>query len=322
LRKQVVFSALSALCLWAACPVGAHPRAESQAGIVVPASVASRLPQSPLPQPLPGTTVERPPSVAVPEPALPVAGIAPNKLSANASLLHVEAERDPYWLSAKQIMVRSTPELLAQHETELGRGVHYNKIFEGNIGRKQVALTFDDGPHPAFTPQILRILKQYHAKATFFVVGEQAERNPDLIRAEAAAGDSIGNHTYDHVSLVKIPDDYVGTEIKACGEVLKQILGRAPHLFRPPGGAYNPQVAQVADSLGYTMVLWTNDPGDYASPGEDVILQRTFSKINNGSIILLHDGIQQTIDVLPTILQYLRDHGYQTVTVDEMLRHP
>lgn len=289
----------------------AHPRPESQSAVIVPASTAAQLPQ-----------YQAEPRVETRVDNLVVPGIAPNKLSSSEAMLQLEAQRDPFWLNAKRIMVRSTPELLAQHETELGRGIRYNKIFEGNIGRKQVALTFDDGPHPAYTPQILRILKQYHAKATFFVVGEQAERNPELVKAEIAAGDNVGNHTYDHVSLVKIPDDYVGTEIKACGEVLKQITGRAPHLFRPPGGVYNEQVEQQAQSLGYTTVLWTNDPGDYASPGEDVILQRTFSKINNGSIILLHDGIQQTIDVLPTILQYLKDHGYQTVTVDEMLRHP
>lgn len=275
-----------------------HPRADSNRVIVVPASVATRLPGE-----------------------LTPAGLSPNQLSASASLLHVEAERDPYWLSAKQIMVRSAPELIAQHESELGRGLRFDKIFEGNPTRKEVAITFDDGPHPAYTPQILRILKQYNAKATFFLVGEQAERNPDLVRAEIAAGDCVGNHTYDHVSLVKIPAEYVGTEIKATGEVIKKITGKAPHLFRPPGGEYNEEIARQANALGYTIVLWTNDPGDYASPGESVILDRLYSKIGNGSIILLHDGIQQTIDILPILLEYLKARGYQTVTVDEMLKN-
>lgn len=248
------------------------------------------------------------------------AGLSPNQLSANASLLHVEAERDPFWLSAKRIMVRSTPELIAQHESELGRGLRFNKIFEGDTAKKEVALTFDDGPHPAYTPQLLRILNQYHAKATFFLVGEQAERNPDLVRDEIAAGDCVGNHTYDHVSLLKIPADYVGTEIKATGEVIKKITGKAPHLFRPPGGGYNEEIARQANALGYTIVLWTDDPGDYASPGESVILDRLYSKIGNGGIILLHDGIQQTIDILPTLLDYLKAHGYQTVTIDQLIK--
>src|SRR5260370_1430000 len=82
----------------------------------------------------------------------------------------------------------------------------------------------------------------------------------------------------------QIPGEYVAMEIKACGKVLEQITGRAPHLFRPPGGDYNQQVAQVASALGYTMVLWTNDPGDYAKPGSSLIKSRVLSKIHNGEV--------------------------------------
>ena len=298
-----VMALASAVLLVVLAPqASAHPRPQTQSEIVLP----------------PETTPQSPQTTEV---YVPAVGIAPNKLNGVEALQRVEDEDDKYWLNAKQIMVKSTPELIAQHQEELGRGIHYAKIFEGNLGRKQVALTFDDGPHPAFTPQLLAVLQAYHAKATFFVVGEQAERYPNLIRAEVAAGDDVGNHTYDHVSLVKIPADYVGTEIKACGEVLDSITGKPAHLFRPPGGVYDSDIAQQSEALGYTMVLWTIDPGDYASPGDDVILDRTLGKITNGSIILLHDGIQQTIDVLPRILQFLKDHGYQTVTVDYMLHH-
>ena len=246
--------------------------------------------------------------------------IAPNKLSRAASLALIRTERDPNWVSAEQMVHRSLWDLVNQNQDELGQGLHFRKILEGDLSKKQIALTFDDGPHPAYTPQLLRILKQYNARATFFVVGAQAEKYPQLIRAEVAAGSSVGNHTYDHVSLVKIPQADVGTEIKACGQVIAQITGRAPHLFRPPGGTYDPAVAQMSEALGYTMVLWTDDPGDYASPGADVILSRTEARVNNGAIILLHDGIGQTIQMLPHLLQYLRANGYEIVTVDEMLR--
>ncbi len=248
------------------------------------------------------------------------ARIAPNRLSRAASLALVRTERDPNWLAAERMVHRSLPDLVAQNQAELGQGQHFRKILVGDLSKKQVALTFDDGPHPAYTPQILRILKQYNARATFFVVGAQAQKYPELIRAEVAAGSSVGNHTYDHVSLVKIPPAYVGTEIKACGQIIQQITGRAPHLFRPPGGTYDATVAQMSDALGYTMVLWTADPGDYAGPGADVILGRTLARVNNGAIILLHDGIGQTIQMLPRLLQYLRANGYETVTVDEMLK--
>jgi peptidoglycan/xylan/chitin deacetylase (PgdA/CDA1 family) len=317
-----------ALCAWAGSPLGAsaHPREQSQGEILVPASVAARLPLSAIAnapetasEHAPPVTADREPSLGavMPSPEEMRPSLAPNQLSRVASLAFVKAQHGWYWTNAQQIMEKQPLDLSSQRQDDLG----VDKIAAGDPDRKEVALTFDDGPHPAYTPRLLQILKQYHAKATFFVVGEQAERNPDLIRAEIAAGDSVGNHTYDHVSLVKIPQAYVGTEIKACGEVLRQITGHAPHLFRPPGGNYDDSVTDVSQALGYTMVLWTDDPGDYASPGNDIIMSRLLGKINNGSIILLHDGVEQTVAVLPRLLQYLKDHGYQTVTIDEMLKH-
>ncbi|HEY3416089.1 MAG TPA: polysaccharide deacetylase family protein [Armatimonadota bacterium] len=227
---------------------------------------------------------------------------------------------DPYWEHAKLEVDRSVLELIAQHQAELARGTRYHKFMHGDTGKKWIALTFDDGPHPKFTPRILALLKQYHAKATFFVVGEMAEKYPDLVRAEIAAGHSVGNHTYHHVNLTKILEGDVATEIKACGEVLQKINGRAPRLFRPPGGDYDQGVAEAAEALGYTIVLWTDDPGDYAQPGDKVIASRILAHIHPGGIILIHDGIQQTIDVLPQILTYLQKQGYQFVTIDQMMK--
>jgi len=230
------------------------------------------------------------------------------------------AALDGVWQSARREVYKSVPELLARREIEFERGCQHRKLFCGDGDRKEVAITFDDGPHPAYTPRLLAILKQYHAKATFFVVGERARQYPELIRAEVAAGHNVGNHTYHHVDLTKIPSEYVAAEVKACGSVIRHITGRAPHLFRPPGGNYDRQVASVADVLGYTMVLWSNDPGDYASPGGKVIESRVLGNIRGGSVILIHDGIEQTIEVLPRILKYLDDHGYECVTVDEMMQ--
>lgn len=227
---------------------------------------------------------------------------------------------DKYWQNAKMEVDKSVPELFAQHQVELGKNIQFNKLIHGDPSRTEIAVTFDDGPHPSYTPKLLSILKQYNAKATFFLVGEMAERHPELVKAEIAAGHAIGNHTYHHVNLTKIPPEDVAVEIQSCGDVLKSITGKQPHLFRPPGGDYDRQVAQLANSLGYTMVLWTDDPGDYASPGAEVIEARLDRRINNGGIILIHDGIQQTIDELPAILKYLNNKGYKLVTIDEMIR--
>jgi peptidoglycan-N-acetylglucosamine deacetylase len=196
----------------------------------------------------------------------------------------------------------------------------YRKFSRGNPNKRQVALTFDDGPHYDTTPMILSILKKYNVKATFFVVGEQAERFPNLIRAEAKAGHSVANHTYNHLGLKKIPDEYIPLELEVCGSIIRRLTGTTPHLFRPPGGGYDVQITEYADSLGYTTVLWTLNSGDYECPSEKELWNRVVPYIHNGSIILFHDGVTQTINILPKLLQHLKAKGYEVVTVDEMIK--
>jgi peptidoglycan/xylan/chitin deacetylase (PgdA/CDA1 family) len=213
---------------------------------------------------------------------------------------------------------KSPGALAAQQQRDLQRGVQYPLLAHGNPRLKVVALTFDDGPHPQYTPQLLAILGQHNVKATFFVVGRQAQQNPALIRLERAQGHLVGNHTYDHQNLTKIPEAQVAAEWRLCQETVRQITGETMRFCRPPGGDYNRHVVRAASQLGLTTVLWTDDPGDYASPGEKAIDARVLRRVGNGGIILLHDGIQQTVDILPRVIQQLRDRGFRFVTVAEL----
>jgi len=223
-----------------------------------------------------------------------------------------------YWERASQETYKSPDELKAQHEREQRKGEHYAKVMCGDPRVKAVALTFDDGPHPAFTPRILAILKQYKINATFFVVGKMAKQYPNLVKAEAAAGNVVGNHTYDHVNLTKIPYSRIAAEWEKGNAVIKSIIGVDPVFCRPPGGDYDKAVIQAAMAAGLTTVLWTDDPGDYASPGDKTIERRVLDRVENGGIILIHDGIQQTIDVLPQIIEHLQRRGFKFVTMTEM----
>jgi peptidoglycan/xylan/chitin deacetylase (PgdA/CDA1 family) len=234
---------------------------------------------------------------------------------------HVSSQTllDRYWRNAKQEVDKSVLELIAQEQVELRRGIRHHKFIAGNPRRKWLALTFDDGPHPYFTPALLTILKQFDVKATFFLVGDMAERHPELVKAEFQAGHSLGNHTYDHVNLTKIPTEDVATEIEACGDVIQAITKQRPHLFRPPGGDYDNHVSEAAEALGYTTVLWTDNAGDWISPGRKVIERKVLRRAYNGGVILMHDGIQETIDILPQLLTTLKKEGYEFVTVDQMM---
>lgn len=251
--------------------------------------------------------------------ALSKPAVAPNRLSAREAIRQLEREQDPFWLNAKREVDISASELEAQHNHELHRRMVINKVIRGSSTGKLLALTFDDGPHPDFTPRLLDILKREGVHATFFLVGSQAEQYPDLVRQIAAEGHTVGNHTYHHVSLPKIPLAYVDEEIQACGDVLESVLGFHPRFFRPPGGRYDRDIATVINRLGYTLVLWTDNPGDFEEPGSRVITSRTLTRLSAGGIILLHDGVQQTVDALPGLIETMKARGYRFVTLDQVV---
>lgn len=223
-----------------------------------------------------------------------------------------------FWARSQIENYKSPGELKAQNAREIRKGQIYSKLMQGNPKIKAVALTFDDGPHPAYTPKILAILKKYNIKATFFVIGKMVEQYPDLIRAEDAAGNLIGNHTYHHVNLNHVPLDEIALEWQACNDAVKAVIHKDMGYCRPPGGDYDADVITAAMDSDLKTVLWTDDPGDYASPGDKVIQNRVLSRIKNGGIILLHDGVQQTVDVLPQIISTLQKRGFKFQTVEEM----
>lgn len=210
--------------------------------------------------------------------------------------------------------------LLAKDEHEQEQGYKFNKMIRGDIRKQRIALTFDDGPHPVYTLQLLEILRRTHTPATFFVVGKQVEKNPALVQLEVAEGHEVGNHTFDHVNLTLIPPELIGYELDECDTVIKKATGSSVRFFRPPGGDYNGDVVREAAKRGYITTLWTDDPGDFSKPPADVILKRTLDHLENGAIILLHDGIPQTMQVLPQLIDEAHRRGYQFVTISQLAR--
>jgi peptidoglycan/xylan/chitin deacetylase (PgdA/CDA1 family) len=225
---------------------------------------------------------------------------------------------DPYWKHALEEVYRSPEEIKAQDEREQRRGQFLPKLIRGNPKLKLLALTFDDGPHPGKTEALLDLLKREHVRATFFVIGKMVERNPNLLRRMAKEGHLIANHTFSHVTLTKIPEEEVEVEYKANIDIVKELTGKTMRYCRPPGGDYDASVVQAAATLGMTTVLWTDDPGDYANPGDEILQQRTLDRLSNGGIILLHDGIKETMQILPKVIEYAKKQGFKFVTVDQL----
>ncbi len=188
--------------------------------------------------------------------------------------------------------------------------------------KPRVALTFDDGPHPRYTPQILDILKKYGVSATFFAVGENADLYPHLIRRAVSEGHEIGNHTYNHYHITKLTQKELEADIAACRKTLERIGGRPVRLFRPPEGICNEYVKLICADNDLSIVLWSIDTRDWAHTPVFDIYENVKKNVKDGSIILMHDFIGKnspTPDALRRIIPTLQELGYEFVTVSQLL---
>lgn len=175
-----------------------------------------------------------------------------------------------------------------------------------------VALTFDDGPHPDFTPQVLEILARYGVKATFFVLGVQAERHPDLVRRILAEGHVVANHTYRHPRLTRLDEAGFAAEVDRTQVILEDVTGTRPTCLRPPYGDSDPTVVARLAARGLTPVFWTADSTDFEKPGVAPIVQNALRGLGNGSIILMHDAggdRSQTLAALPQVIEQVQARG-------------
>ncbi|WP_227874393.1 polysaccharide deacetylase family protein [Tumebacillus algifaecis] len=198
-------------------------------------------------------------------------------------------------------------------------------VWEVPTEQKVIALTFDDGPDPRYTPQILEILKKYHAKATFFVVGSRVEKFPEIAKREVKEGHELANHTYGHPTMTKISAESLREEIDKAEAVVTTVTGTKPSTFRPPGGVYNDTVVNTAKTAGYLVVMWSwnQDTRDWSNPGVDKIVDRVLSNVHNGGIVLFHDmggDRSQTVSALEKIMPELVKKGYRFLTVSELLQ--
>lgn len=185
-----------------------------------------------------------------------------------------------------------------------------------------IALTFDDGPWPGQTEQILAILQERQAVATFFMLGNRIEMAPDLARAVAASGSAIGIHSWSHRTFSTLPPDQLDWEITATRRYVQEITGVTPRFIRTPGGEITPTILDAISRAGLTSALWTIDPKDWQKGATaESITNSVLGMAYPGGIVVMHDGGSNraaTIAALPGIIDGLRAAGYRLVTLDEI----
>jgi|SRR6478672_6649314 len=185
--------------------------------------------------------------------------------------------------------------------------------------QKKIALTFDDGPS-LVTPQILELLRQYNAKATFFCIGKNIEQHPEIVKQTFEAGHVIGNHSYSHSHFFDFyRKDRIVEELRATDTIIQKIIRKRPILFRPPYGVTNPSIRRALAATKHKTIGWNIRSMDGIIKDEKVIFNRIAKRVAPGSIVLLHDTSESTVRVLEQLLLFLRANNYEIVGIEELL---
>ncbi len=201
-------------------------------------------------------------------------------------------------------------------------------FLESPESKKEIALTFDDGPDLQFTPKVLDVLKEYNIKATFFLVGFKMQRHPEVVRRIYEEGHSVGNHTFSHPDFNLLTKEEVfEKQIERCEAVFNELLLIQPTMIRPPYGKIKDEQIKFLGEKGYRIIDWSIDTYDWDEKqnSKEEIMERISSYAHEGAIILMHSGgdnKENTIRALPEIIKDLREKGYEIVTVPEMLKIP
>ena len=225
---------------------------------------------------------------------------------------------------------RQTPKKLMQFAPlypilyQILKGSFGQCLWSGAANSRSLALTFDDGPHPQYTPQLLQVLDRYNIPASFFWLGTCVQRSPEIAREVYDRGHWIGLHGYDHRSFPWLSPPTLRESLEKTQSVIAQACQLDPHSVRdvrPPNGLFTPQTLNLLHKWNYRSVMWSVVPEDWVRPGVSVVVQRVLQQVQSGSLIVLHDGYCGGEDVAATTAQLvpqLLERGYQFVTVNQL----
>ena len=185
-------------------------------------------------------------------------------------------------------------------------------------GPPRVALTFDDGPYPMYTPALLDLLRRHRARATFFLTGLATREYPDLARQVAREGHEVANHTFSHRREADLVKGRFRDEVLQAEEEILRVTGRRTRYFRPAGGRLSPEMRQTLGDLGYTTILWSVNTGDWWQRDPGALYRGVLRGRVRGGIVVMHSGSFGMLEALPTVLADLQRKGIRCVTVSEL----
>lgn len=233
-------------------------------------------------------------------------------------LLHVFIGISLGWLVVSGVVYLA---LIIYGSVIIQSNFHVQARCHANTSEKVIALSFDDGPNREYTPQVLSILAQYGASATFFVIGKNIQGNEALLKQIDSDGHSIGNHSYTHSFFIDFNSlQGFRNELNQTAESVFNIIGKRIRLFRPPYGVTTPKLAQASKELNYSVIGWSIRSFDTTAASAQFITRRVQTQIKPGAIILFHDRSDKTLQVLTQTLNFAKQNGYKTVTVDQLLK--
>jgi peptidoglycan/xylan/chitin deacetylase (PgdA/CDA1 family) len=243
-----------------------------------------------------------------------------------AMLSLVVAPAPASWTGAAAILVATTA-LFVWSIGHVNSGFWIETLARSPGASRAVALTFDDGPDARFTPRVLDILEEKRVPATFFVVGERAERHPDVIRRAHDLGHALGNHSHTHsLSFHVLHRGGLRREISRCNQAIRSVIGLEPRLFRSPHGVKTPALGDVLAETGMSAIGWQVRGMDYVVRDPGRIARRIVERAVDGGVLLLHDGggfqgdsdRSATVEALPLVIDGLRARGFTFLRVDQL----
>ncbi|MDR1981283.1 MAG: polysaccharide deacetylase family protein [Tannerellaceae bacterium] len=198
-------------------------------------------------------------------------------------------------------------------------GVYLKALCKKATKEKVVSLTFDDGPDAQYTPLTLDVLKRYQVRATFFCIGRKAEEHPGLVRRIFSEGHTVGNHSYSHSNAFPLFGlKKMVADMKRAEACLERITGEKIRLFRPPFGVTNPVIAKAVRLSGYTVIGWSIRSLDTRGETPEKIVRRIIKQVSPGDVILLHDRMPDSAELLVRLLDYLNEQGYKVIGIDTL----